>query len=467
MPKLEALKLSWNRVGDKGAQAMADALKTSSLLNTLELGWNAIGTVGGVAIVEAMARCTMLRTVGLQQNKMGTQAAVLMADALRLNLRFRSLTLDRNPIGLVGVNALLKVLNAMAEIFLNHLGLVMCLEDTNVTNTDTDIRRLMDERTNGFEYHLDPTSHCVGELLRCRLSIAHGCEWLELEYVDDGPPDPTDVLGQSRAVGGSDVTAGDDGQSRPATAAQAAAGGTEQSKALVTELAKMAQQLEANKGGAASRPGTSATSRPGTGAPRSRPGTGAQRSRPGTSASQGAAGRKAGRLDATDFSDAFEDGDSEGGMAAGVDLANIRNVPLPRRGVLSFVLVPGALGEPMAHNTLMKQGPAQGNGQGEEDEEGAAEVADGAGGGSAEKIQEDAERQIPDEDGIRSRLEGIEDLKLQPVFNLIEEHLQASRTTVKGMMSPVEPTNTFGARSLQATLNNRGVNVSLIACKCP
>lgn len=60
--------------------------------------------------------------VGLQQNKIGTQAAVFMADALRLNLRLRSLGLDRNPIGVDGVNAILKSLNAMSEVFLTNLG---------------------------------------------------------------------------------------------------------------------------------------------------------------------------------------------------------------------------------------------------------------------------------------------------------------------------------------------------------
>lgn len=44
---------------------------------------------------------------------------------------------------------------------------VMCLDDTNVTNAQTDIRRLMDERASNFEYRLDlsnPIDHCVGEV---------------------------------------------------------------------------------------------------------------------------------------------------------------------------------------------------------------------------------------------------------------------------------------------------------------
>ena len=253
------------------------------------------------------------------------------------------------------------------------------------------------------------------KLLRCRLSIAHGCEWLDLEYLDDGPPETTDTLGKSggddAAAGGGGGSGGVDGQSRPGTAAQsrpgtaaqAAAGGTEQSRTLANELAKMAKQLGNNEGDATSRPGTSTTSRPGTSA---------QRSRPGTSASQGGTGRKSGReasgkLASADFGDGVGEGLEEGGMATVVDVESLRNAPLPRRGVLSFVLVPGALGEPMARNTMMKQGPAQRNGPGEGGQEGAA-----VGGGSdgvgemTEKLQEDAERQIPDEDGIRSRLEG-------------------------------------------------------------
>ena len=91
----------------------------------------------------------------------------------------------------------------------------------------------------------------------------------------------------------------------------------------------------------------------------------------------------------------------------------------------------------MAHNTVAKgqgrgqgQGDEQGDEQGRNDESGGlAAAAAAVASGLPMAFEEEAEKQIRDEDGVRSRLEGILDLKLQPVINLIDEHLQVSDRT--------------------------------------
>jgi Ran GTPase-activating protein (RanGAP) involved in mRNA processing and transport len=48
------LDLSYNSIGDDGAKALAEALKTNSTLTTLDLQNNSIGPDGAKALAEAL-----------------------------------------------------------------------------------------------------------------------------------------------------------------------------------------------------------------------------------------------------------------------------------------------------------------------------------------------------------------------------------------------------------------------------
>ena len=69
------LGLGNNRIGDVGAKAMAEVLKSSGSLVTLDLQQNRIGDVGAKAIAEALKSSGSMVTLGLNSNSNISAAA--------------------------------------------------------------------------------------------------------------------------------------------------------------------------------------------------------------------------------------------------------------------------------------------------------------------------------------------------------------------------------------------------------
>ncbi|KAG0007408.1 hypothetical protein BGZ82_005419, partial [Podila clonocystis] len=65
---LSTLNLSVNSIGDNGAQALSEALKTNSTLTTLNLSGNSIGNNGAQALSEALKTNPTLTTLNLRSN---------------------------------------------------------------------------------------------------------------------------------------------------------------------------------------------------------------------------------------------------------------------------------------------------------------------------------------------------------------------------------------------------------------
>ncbi|CAF1667628.1 unnamed protein product, partial [Adineta ricciae] len=82
---LTALYLSGNRIGDEGAQHIANALRTNTTLTTLDLSGNEIGDEGAQHIADALRTNTTLTTLHLSWNAIGAEGAQHIADALPTN----------------------------------------------------------------------------------------------------------------------------------------------------------------------------------------------------------------------------------------------------------------------------------------------------------------------------------------------------------------------------------------------
>ena len=98
-PSLRELYLSFNQIGDAGAHALAEALRTNTSLTRLVLGDNQIGPEGAVALAEALERNTSLTELNLFGNRIGNAGAVALAIALRTNPSLTTLFLSYNQIG--------------------------------------------------------------------------------------------------------------------------------------------------------------------------------------------------------------------------------------------------------------------------------------------------------------------------------------------------------------------------------
>ncbi len=57
------LYLRWNKIGDEGAKAIAEALKVNAAVTTLYLGSNNIGDEGAIAIAEALKVNAVLKNL--------------------------------------------------------------------------------------------------------------------------------------------------------------------------------------------------------------------------------------------------------------------------------------------------------------------------------------------------------------------------------------------------------------------
>lgn len=121
---LVALDLSNNKIGVKGARALAAALKETKLA-TLDLSKNyMIGTDGTKALAAFCAVSSTLTELSLKENELGDEGVVAIRDALAANkaCKLEKLNLWKNRIGADGANALTAFCAANATLRRIHLG---------------------------------------------------------------------------------------------------------------------------------------------------------------------------------------------------------------------------------------------------------------------------------------------------------------------------------------------------------
>ena len=114
LPSLERLEISniktigdgGSNIGDGGSKALANALRTNTVLTNLSLRLQNIEFSGAIAMAEALKSNTALKLLDLAGNDIGINGAIAMAEALKVNTVLESLNLYRNSIGDLGANAM-------------------------------------------------------------------------------------------------------------------------------------------------------------------------------------------------------------------------------------------------------------------------------------------------------------------------------------------------------------------------
>ncbi|KAG7381044.1 Phosphoglucomutase-3 [Phytophthora pseudosyringae] len=104
--KLRTLDLGFNRLTDKGASQLAEALEANASLESLYLSGNEIGPAGARALAQALTKNTHLRSLHLSGNNIGEEGARFLADGIAGNTALRSLYLGTNGIGAAGMQSL-------------------------------------------------------------------------------------------------------------------------------------------------------------------------------------------------------------------------------------------------------------------------------------------------------------------------------------------------------------------------
>jgi len=82
---LKSINLSKNEIKDGGVIALAEALKSLSLLRNIDLSNNQIGVLGARTLVEALKNSTSLRMLDLSGNLMEDESLAEITEELNLD----------------------------------------------------------------------------------------------------------------------------------------------------------------------------------------------------------------------------------------------------------------------------------------------------------------------------------------------------------------------------------------------
>eukprot|EP00697_Spironema_sp_BW2_P008275 gnl/Spiro4/22821_TR11249_c0_g1_i2.p1 gnl/Spiro4/22821_TR11249_c0_g1~~gnl/Spiro4/22821_TR11249_c0_g1_i2.p1 ORF type:complete len:662 (-),score=237.40 gnl/Spiro4/22821_TR11249_c0_g1_i2:191-2092(-) len=123
-PNVRSLDLRGSNIRGDGAEALADAIRTSTTLKSINLEWNAIGLgeKGFKALCDGLALNNSVTHVDLRNNHISAEGARSFAALLRRNVVLQSADLRWNNLGLKGGRAILEALkfnNTLTELFLD------------------------------------------------------------------------------------------------------------------------------------------------------------------------------------------------------------------------------------------------------------------------------------------------------------------------------------------------------------
>ncbi|XP_011270680.1 hypothetical protein, variant [Capsaspora owczarzaki ATCC 30864] len=120
---LSTIQLFNNQIGDVGAQALAEALEVNTTLTQLDLHGNQIGEVGAQAIAEALEVNTTLTKLILSDNQVGDAGALSISKALQKNTILQNLSLASNQIGDAGALSISEALQKNTTLQILNLWL--------------------------------------------------------------------------------------------------------------------------------------------------------------------------------------------------------------------------------------------------------------------------------------------------------------------------------------------------------
>ncbi len=101
------IDLSGQRIGDKGAKALAEVLKVNKSITEINLGENQIGDEGAKALADAFKVNRSLTKINLWGNRIGDNGAMALADSILLfNRSIIEINLMYNRVAFEGSRAL-------------------------------------------------------------------------------------------------------------------------------------------------------------------------------------------------------------------------------------------------------------------------------------------------------------------------------------------------------------------------
>uniref|UniRef100_A0A7S3PVQ9 Uncharacterized protein n=1 Tax=Chaetoceros debilis TaxID=122233 RepID=A0A7S3PVQ9_9STRA len=118
---LEGIDLRWNKIGDKGAARLSDALADKSYTRSLEklyLDGNKLGNDGVQRLAEAIEinKESKIKVLHLSHNKIGDKGAISLAKMIEKNTTIKEMSLNSNRISDKGLRRLLEAVKKNTSI---------------------------------------------------------------------------------------------------------------------------------------------------------------------------------------------------------------------------------------------------------------------------------------------------------------------------------------------------------------
>jgi len=126
--RLKEVNLNNKSIGDEGAKALANALRTNSTVTVLNLGDNSIGDEGAKALSNALLTNSTLTELDLSDSSIEDEGAKALADVLLTNSTLTELNLSTNCIGAEGAKALANALLTNSTLTELNLG-ANCIDE--------------------------------------------------------------------------------------------------------------------------------------------------------------------------------------------------------------------------------------------------------------------------------------------------------------------------------------------------
>ncbi|KJE95232.1 hypothetical protein CAOG_009893 [Capsaspora owczarzaki ATCC 30864] len=114
--------VSWEKVGDAEALAIAEALKVNTTVTRVELWQNQIGVAGASAIAETLKVNKAVTSIAVWDNQIGDAGASAIAETLKVNKTVTWITVWDNQIGDAGASAIAEALKVNTTVTKVDLG---------------------------------------------------------------------------------------------------------------------------------------------------------------------------------------------------------------------------------------------------------------------------------------------------------------------------------------------------------
>ena len=158
---LEELYISYNNLGDHGAELLSEGITNTKTLRILNIGTNNIGPSGAIAIANALSNNTSLEELNMYNNSIGQDGANALGSAISNNKKLKKLLLHNKndnicyPMDIVSAMMIIKGLYNNNTITKLSLGIVVRNSDANLATKEAEmvnsIRRSNNEHVIDFK----------------------------------------------------------------------------------------------------------------------------------------------------------------------------------------------------------------------------------------------------------------------------------------------------------------------------